>query len=239
MVGLFEAFSLKLVQLEQAVKSGHDELVQLLDQELQPMVTVILSQRAATPQEVHMQLKFLNGLIRDHADDHSSVVRNSAALARIIDRYFAGAMVDDGDLVHSALQPVAPPPHRHSLNDVFLNEAILDSLPDRIGAITMDYRYIYSNPANAQYLNRTQLGMIGGHVADFIDEESFYSQAKPAFDRCFTGEVVKYVHKGRRGGERFSTQCQMTPLRGSGKEILGAVIVLQKASEGASLELTV
>ena len=239
MVGLFEAFSIKLLQLEQAVRSGHDELVHLLDQELQPMVTVILAQKASTPQEVHMQLKFLNGLIRDHADDHSSVARNSAALSTILDRYFAGAPQEDLETPHDAAPPVLVPPHRHGLEDVFLNDAILDSLPDRIGAITMDYRYIYSNPVNARYLNRTPLTMIGGHVAEFIDEESFHKQAKPAFDRCFAGETIDYIHKGRRNGEAFSTSCHMTPLRGSSKEIMGAVIVLHKVSDDAKLEMTV
>lgn len=238
MVGLFEAFSIKLLQLEQAVRSGHDELVHLLDQELQPMVTVILAQKASTPQEVHLQLKFLNGLIRDHADDHSSVARNSAALSMVLDRYFASAPQDDLERLYDASQPVMPP-LRHGAEDVFLNDAILDSLPDRVGAITMDYRYIYSNPVNARHLNRTPLSMIGGHVAEFIDEESFYNQAKPAFDRCFAGETITYVHQGRRNGELFSTSCHMTPLRGSSKEIMGAVIVLHNVSDKATLELTV
>lgn len=236
LLGLFDTFSLKCDQLKQAVADGHDDLVRILDSELEPIIADILSYRAETSEEAHMQLQFLNGLIREEAEDRSSVMRRSAAMSMLIDRYFKAAK-EAGDTLK-------PPPRKPENRPTFfvqeqplLNEAVLDSLPDRVGVITRDYRYLYANHANAAFLGRTPLSMVGCHVSEFIGEESFKAMAKPAFDKCFGGATVDYLHRGRRNSEDFTTRCRMTPLRGSGKEIIGAVIVLQNVGEMASLEI--
>lgn len=236
MLGLFDAFSLKCTQLRQAVACGHDDLVRLLDKELEPMIAEILSYRAETREEAHMQLQFLNGLIRDEADDKSSVVRRSAAMSMLIDRYFrANSNGCDGfqqplskDIRSTlSLEPVEQP---------LFNEAVLDCIPDRVGVITRDYRYLYANQANAQFVGKSTLSMIGCHVVEFIGEDSFEKMARPAFDNCFEGNIVDYIHKGRRSSKTFTTRCRMTPLRGPKSEIIGAVIVLQNTAALMELE---
>ncbi len=235
MLGLFDAFSLKCIQLKQAVACGHDDLVRLLDKELEPMIADILSFRAENREEAHMQLQFLNGLIRDEADDKSSVTRRSAAMAMLIDRYFRTSGDGKDSLQQLLPRPLEKPAAFELAEQPLLNEAILDSLPDRVGVITRDYRYLYSNQENAQFLGRTTLSMIGCHVSEFVGEESFSKLAKPAFDKCFKGEKIDYIHKGRRNRENFATRCRMTPLRGVQNEIIGAVIVLQHADQSATL----
>lgn len=236
LLGFFEAFSLKCTQLKQAVASGDDDLVRLLDKELEPMIADILSFRAQTREAAHMQLQFLNGLIRDEADDRSSVTRRSAAMSMLIDRYF-GPSGDEGEAFQRAF------PHLKNNQSAFepadqplLNEAILDSLPDRVAVITRDYRYLFANQANARFLNRTALSLVGCHVSDLVGVKSFEALAKPAFDKCFRGETVDYVHVGCRASKAFSTRCRMTPLRGVNQDIIGAVVVLQSVNEAALLE---
>lgn len=235
LLGLFDAFSLKCGQLKQAVAGGHDGLVRLLDQELEPIIADILAYRAKTCEEAHMQLQFLNGLIREEAEDRSSVIRRSTAMSMLIDRYFQAANEAGDTLRPPSRKPENGLPFGVSDQPLF-NQAVLDTLPDRVGVITRDYRYLYANQANAAFLGRTQLSMVGCHVSDFIGEESFTMQAKPAFDRCFGGEVVDYVHHGRRDGENFTTRCRMKPLRAVSNDIIGAVITLQSAGEMVAIE---
>ncbi|WP_284758171.1 PAS domain-containing protein [Agrobacterium sp. fls2-241-TYG-188a] len=228
LLGLFDAFSLKCTQLRQAVACGYDDLVRLLDKELEPMIAEILAYRAETREEAHMQLQFLNGLIRDEADDKSTVVRRSAAMSMLIDRYFRNSSNGrDGFQQPPVGGPQSALPFENVEQPLF-NEAVLDCLPDRVGVITRDHRYLYANQANAQFIGKSPLSMIGCHVAEFIGEESFEKMARPAFNRCFEGNVVDYIHKGRRGCSTFTTRCRMTPLRGTKNEIIGAVIVLQE-----------
>ncbi len=234
--GLFQAFSIRCVQLRKAVKLGEDELVRLVDRGLEPIIDDILSYEAKTPEEVREQLQFVATLIRDEADDKSAVVRRAAAMSALINRYSNG--VDGGrSAAWSASKSMqdhgaSPGVQDHAL----LNEAILDSLPDRVGVVTRDYRYLYSNQQNARAINKNPLSMIGCHVSEFIGEESFRVQAKPAYDRCFAGEVMDYVHHGVRNGKAFSTRCRMTPLHASNKTIIGAIIVLQNIDETVALE---
>lgn len=236
MRGLFDAFSLKCAQLKHAVTGGNDHLVRMLDRELEPIIADILAHRAQTSEDAHMQLQFLNGLIRDEAEDKSSVMRRSAAMSMLIDRYFqAGEELVDA--VKFPFRKVEKEPVQVMPDQSLLNEAVLDILPDRIGVITRDYRYLYSNQANADFLGRTPLSMVGCHVSEFIGEESFKALAKPAFDKCFAGAVVDYMHHGRRDNPDFTTRCRLTPLRASNKEIVGAAMVLQGVDDLVELEL--
>ena len=235
LIELFDAFSLKCVQLKQAVANGHDELVRLLDRELEPMIADILSCRATTGEDAYRQLQFLNGLIRDEADDRSSVTRRSAAMSMLIDRYFRGAKEgDDG-----CEQPLVQRENSRGCSvqaQPLFNEAILDSLPDRIGVITRDYRYLYANRVNASFLGYSQLAIVGIHVLEFIGEKSFETFAKPAFDRCFAGHMIDYMHHGRRDHDDFRARCRMSPLRAVNNEIIGAVVVIQEVHSLAAME---
>lgn len=231
--GLFQAFSIKCVQLRKAVDQGQDDLVRLVDRELEPIISDILSYQADTPDEVHTQLQFLATLIREEADDKAAVIRRATAMSSLLDRYILGGTVPDSSMPRLAQA-------RPSIQDIYdqslFNEAILESLPDRVGVITRDYRYLFTNQVNARVLNKSPLAMIGCHVAEFIGDESFSTQAKPAFDRCFAGEKIDYVHHGSRNKRDFATRCRMTPLRASNNQIMGAVIVLQSAEEMVALE---
>ncbi len=236
MLGLFEAFSRKCIQLKQAVANGHDDLVRVLDRELEPMIEDILAYRAETREDVLMQLQFLNSLIRDEADDKSSVIRRSASMSMLFDRYLRHTGTGGDRSAQPALHRTNGGFGFERPDQPLFNEAILDSLPDRVGVITRDYRYLYSNQANAQYLRHTTLSMIGCHVVDFIGEESFKTMAQPAFEKCFRGDKVDYLHRGRRNSSSFTTRCRMSPLRSASNEIIGAVIVLQNTDKSATVE---
>jgi len=232
----FQAFEVKSFQLRQTISQGNDELVQSFDRELQAIVNDILCYQASTREELYRQFQFLCTLVRDEADDRLAVVRRSVMMSGLIDRYFRDhSDPSDADLFVAIPRPAkasAPADYEQPL----FNEAILDSLDDHIIVVTDDYRYLYTNDAYAKGKNRTRLSLIGCHVTEFIDEDVFYLQAKPALDRCFAGEKVGYIHHAYRDGQRVATSCRMTPLRASNNHVTGAVVVLTNVDEMATLE---
>jgi len=226
LLSLFEAFSVKCVQLQQAIRAGNDELIRILDRDLEPLTALILAYKAANAYEVHMQLQFVSNLIREDAADRSCVVRHTSALSVLIDRYFSDTADGHTQLPAAEIEPSGP----FLRDDNFLNEAILDSLPDRVAVITTDYRYLYSNPQNANHLNRRPIDLIGRHISDLIGEQRFQVGTREQFDRCFSGETVDFVKRRQCDEDVITTRCRMTPLRTGRNVVIGALVVLQDLS---------
>jgi PAS domain-containing protein len=186
--------------------------------------------------EIYMQLQFMSNLIRQEADDCSSVMRNCSALATLLHRYFAGADVAAMDVL---LSFSSERPDRGSSafgNDQILSDIALDSLPDRVAVITRDYRYLYSNAANNAYLNVNSMDLLGRHLSDFIGVERFERRAKHKLDACFAGESVDYIYRSyflADAGQPI--RCRMTPLRIAKGEIIGALLMLQDAKVTADV----
>lgn len=229
LVPLFEAVSLKCQQLQQAIRVGDDHLVRLLDRELEPLIAAVVDYRAHSEREVQQQLRFIGNLIREDADDRSCVLRHSAMLSVLIDRYF-------GCDEHRVTAPAATRVRPSDLpgDDVFLNETILNSLPDRVAVVTTDYRYLYSNPLHSRFYGRQPLDIIGRHVAELVGADFFEEVARDRLDRCFLGATLDFdgmLQSMRGGGGRV--RCRMSPLAAPHGRIIGALIVMQDMPQGA------
>lgn len=225
MLGLFEAFSIKCLQLQQAVCAGHDELVRALDSELDPLIGIILSYKAENSYEMHMQMQFLAALIREDAEDSSSVIRHSAAMSMLIDRYFADSGANKVSVHAPAIDAKTK---KKSYPDALFSEVVLEALPDRIAVITKDYCYLYANSLHSKYLNRTQLSLIGCSVSEFMGREYFEIKVKPNLDRCFAGESLDYAHEQLEQGSAVTLRYRMTPLRSTDNSIVGALVIIQQ-----------
>lgn len=227
MLTLFEEFSQKCLELQQAVRAGRDDLVRRIDSEIDPLINIILDYRAQSGEELHMQLQFLSNLIREHANNPSGVVRYTATLSMLLDRYFSnGRGVGFGGAARSPVPQSASMMLDYDYGP--LGEDIVENLPDRVAVVTTDYRYLYSNVANARYLGVRPIALIGRHVREFVGESRFENHARQKFDRCFAGETLDYVYSRENDGERSSARCWMRPLRSGQKQVVsGAIVVLQ------------
>ncbi len=235
MLAFVETYSFKCAQLQQAIRSGDDGLVRLLDREIEPLVATILAHGAGNAFEIYVQLQFVNSLILAAGDDRSSVSRYAAALAVLLDRYFPSIVADAGmpDALPDGRRPNVQP---RPADDSLLNEVILDSLPDRVAVVTRDYRYLYSNPVNCAHLGKSKFELVGRHVMEFVGPQRFMERAKPRLDRCFAGEASDYLYDRQgEGGATETIRCRMTPLRGSNEEVVGATIHLHEACLTASV----
>ncbi|SCB45320.1 PAS fold-containing protein [Rhizobium miluonense] len=231
LLALFHAFSTKCSQIQRAIKLGDDELVDALDSELEPLIAAILAYKATSLLEIYMQLQFMNNLIREESDDRARVVRNSASLSVLIDRYFGGANESATDVL------MAFSTKREEHDELFgfdegsvLNDVILNSLPDRVAVVTRDYRYLYSNAANSEFLKSKQMELVGRHISEFVGSEYFESNVKVKLDACFAGEKVECIYPSYRQTEPGKIlHCSMTPLRAKA-EVIGALLVVHEAS---------
>jgi PAS domain-containing protein len=221
---LVELFWFKYSQLQHAVRSGDERLVAILDREIEPTLTAVFHQEARDMAELRSQFQMMVDLLREEADDKSCVLRQSRYLKMLMDRYFGPNTAAQTDL-HAGVQRIAV---SRVADDGLLNEAILDSLPDRVAVITTDYRYLYSNPLNASRLREKPIDLVGRHIAEFVGVQRFETRVKRHLDRCFAGEVVEYNYISPRQADAV-TRCRMTPCRSSAGETLGAILVLQEA----------
>ncbi len=238
LLALFHAFSVKCSEIQRAIRMGNDSLVGILDRELEPIVAAILAYKARSNLEIYMQLQFMSSLIRREADDRSRVVRNSSALSLLLHRYFS----DSNDAATEAmlfLSSEKPDPEAAVFNngDV-LSDIILDGLPDRVAVITRDYRYLYSNTANSDWLKIKPIDLLGRHLAEVIGAEWFEQRVKHKLDACFSGEAVDYVCRSYFPGEADKLlRCRMTPVRRAKDEIVGALLILQDADVTADVAM--
>ncbi|MDK4723034.1 MULTISPECIES: PAS domain-containing protein [Rhizobium] len=229
MLALFHAFSTKCNQIQRAIKLGDDELVASLDSELEPLIAAILAYKATSLLEIYMQLQFMNNLIREEADDRSRVMHNSASLSVLIDRYFGGANQAASEVLRAFSSEKTSLDNELGFGEgSVLNDVILDSLPDRVAVVTQDYRYLYSNAANSEFLKSKPMELVGRHISEFIGSDYFESSVKAKLDACFAGEKVECLYPSFRQVESGKVlHCTMTPLRAK-TEVIGALLVMHE-----------
>ncbi|NGO63094.1 PAS domain-containing protein [Rhizobium daejeonense] len=224
---LFEAVSMKSVQLQQAIRVGDDRLVRLLDRELDPLISAVVNYRAADMQEVQLQLRFVGNLIREDADDRSCVLRHAATLSILLDRYFGSEAKLCSDI------PADAPRVSGLGEDDLLNESILNNLPDRVAVVTLDYRYLYANPAHANFVGSTPLDLVGRRIFDFLGDIEASVAIERNLDRCFAGERVDSSYFHRVESRCSLMRCRLTPLRTSRGDVIGAVMTLMDGVKAA------
>ncbi|NLS15673.1 PAS domain-containing protein [Rhizobium sp. P40RR-XXII] len=229
MLALFHAFSTKCNQIQRAIKLGDDELVASLDRELEPLIAAILAYKATSLLEIYMQLQFMNNLIREESDDRSRVMHNSASLSVLIDRYFGGANESAGEILRAFSSEKTDRDEAFGFEESsVLNDVILDSLPNRVAVITRDYRYLYSNAANSEFLKSKPMDLVGRHISEFVGSDYFESNVKAKLDTCFAGEQVECLYPADRQVELGKVlHCTITPLRAK-SEVIGALVVMHE-----------
>ncbi len=216
LLSLLQAFDVKSAQLRQAVFLGDDALVAIVDREIEPLVTAILGHRAETQDDIRQQLHFVGALIRDEAEDKTSVLRHVNALSALIDRYHAGSGIEAA--------PVASVPSLVASGRLF-SDMLLDSLSERIAVLTRDCRVLYANRAYARNFRRNPVDLIGCHIAEVIGEDCFESGLREDLARCFLGEERAFRYTVRKDGGLLVVG-RATPLGAVSGGMLGALLVI-------------
>ncbi len=204
-------------------------LVNVLDREMLPLLNAIHQQDALTATDARLQFQFIVDLLQKEADDMSSVLRQCEALQALVDRYFSA---DHGEKFENSRATVSAQCRQNNpWDEGFLNEAILNCMPDRIAVITTDYRYLYTNPANAERLNERPMDLVGRHIVEFVGFRRFEQRVKPNLDRCFCGEMIDYTFAKDLNSHTVVVRCRMTPCKSNTGKIIGAILTLQEIAD--------
>lgn len=226
---LIDLFWFKYSQLQYAVKSGDDLLINILDREIEPVLDAIYHEEANDSVDARLQFQFVLDLLQKEAGDVSSVLRQRDALQTLADRYFAAG---SGDVFEKSFAPqTSGGLQKGRVDEGFLNEAILDCMPDRIAVITSDYRYLYTNSVNAARLEERPIDLVGRHIVEFVGIQRFEQRVKPNLDKCFAGEVVDYTFTKDVDDRTIVVRCRMTPCMSSTGKIIGAILILQEIAD--------
>lgn len=225
---LIDLFWFKYSQLQYAVKSGDDLLISILDREIEPVLSAIYQEEATNVADARLQFQFVLDLLRREADDITSVLRQQDVLQSLADRYFS---IENGRILGDKWQPAPVIVHRGRVDEGFLNEAILDCMPDRIAVITPDYRYLYTNPVNAARLDERPMDLVGRHIVEFVGIQRFEQRVKPNLDKCFAGEMVDYTFAKDVDNRVIVVRCRMTPCMSSTGKVIGAILILQEIAD--------
>ena len=218
---LIQQFERIASELLLAVRREDEDQVDRLDVRLQNVVRSIFEMQARSRSEISTQINFFNRLALRDCEDGSSVGRYTDMMSSLFDRY-----MDSNDTFKASRSTAA----QHLLADGYdpsLHELVLDSIPERVAVIGLDYRYIYCNKRNADFHDKRPIDFIGRHLLDMIDMERFQSRAKLRLDQCFGGARVSYSYEAPDArGRMFEVVCRMTPFADKDTKIAGAVLVL-------------
>lgn len=243
MLGLFQAFSLRCSQIDEAIRLGDDARVSSLDGSIDALIETIIGYKATNLFYAHMQMQFVGCLIDQYAEDSESVREHVKLLSYMMEQYLGSTVPRwqmpplermDRERVDRERSPAPAAYVPNTDNGNFLNAAILEALPDRMSVVTKDYRYLYANAATSQHFGKKPMEMIGRHIMEFAGEKRFRDCIKGLLDRCFNGETCEHVYDRKEDVLSKPTRYRMSPLRDSSGYVIGALILAQDVNSSAA-----
>lgn len=230
MEALIETFWTKYDELQEAIERNDGTATSALDRELDPLLLAIFSSQSKDPASIQAQFRFALKLLNEEADDHSCVRRNAHLLQTLVERYLVPQVGLSGDRRATTESPDAAAIDDATV-DGFLDDAVLNSISDRIMVIAPGYRIFYSNETNARRLDIPRDDLIGRHFAEFVGLNRFQNEMKPNLDRCFAGESISLTYADQVDGQTLVVRCRMSPFRSGSSQLIGALLVLQETAD--------
>lgn len=217
LIGRFHELSRHLAV---AVRNEDEDAVLQIDQEIVEVERRILSCSAKGRHEIDRQIGFFSDLVARHSSDADSVLKYTAMLTSLFSRYFDAEST-------GRINPVQRRGKISRGYDTSVAELVLDSLPERVAVVDLDYRYIYTNERNAAFHGEASSSFIGRHIVDVVGQERFENRVKAKLDACFSGASLSYNYEiAKPEGRKFDVSCRMTPFCGPDDVIHGALMLL-------------
>ncbi len=114
--------------------------------------------------------------------------------------------------------------------------AVIEQSADRVSVIDRNYRFRMTNKANSDFHGSSVREMIGRHLVDFVGEGYFRRFSKPALDRCFRGEDIRFRRPNRdQHGAVVTIEISLEPFRETDGKITGAIARLRDVSEAQAM----
>ncbi len=231
MKALIDLFWSKYSDLRKAVEREDDDAVSRLDRELDPLIQAILGSQGQDPATIRSQFRFALDLLNEEADDRGCVRRNGHLLQMLVERYLlTGHELSEGPQAAFDDQPQQPADVAQAIIDGFLDDAVLNELPERVVVIAPGYRIFYSNETNARRMEMPREKLIGRHFAEFVGVHHFRNELQPSLDRCFKGDSVSLTYAEQIDSQTVVVHCRMSPISRS-STLIGALVVMQETAD--------
>lgn len=170
----------------------------------------ILKHSSAEPRVTITQLRFLMTQLVGMAADPD----RAAALRTLCQQHL------DHLAAALATAPAPSPALAHPGHEY----AYLDSLRDRVALIGRDYRYKFTNAANANYHNETQQSFVGRPNWLLVSDNYFETVSKPRFDACFAGETRSFVSAHQHSNPARLFAVNFDPVRNAIGEVEAVMV---------------
>lgn len=231
---LIERLRMKIQQLKHAVSGGDDLLVSAIDRDIQKSLYLLLEAHAATPRELHQQLRFFAELILNEADDAQTVTRCTDALVQLLDRSFRRPGSDMGRWL--APQRGKPSPLTVT-DDMNLYQAMLDAMCDQIVLVGRDARIIYANRAFCSARGLRPLDCIGRKFQELQVGGDLDADFEWRLLACVAGDAsIGHSGGGARHPHGDFSPVELQPVfMGRGAAIGAMIIIHQPVSNSLSM----
>ncbi|CAN7478641.1 PAS domain-containing protein [Rhizobium sp. LjRoot30] len=228
---LIDLFWAKYAELKMAVETGQERSLVKLDREVEALLERIFEQTATNALEIQMQFLVAIELLKKEAEDRCCVLRHAENLQRVVERHLlpgAGSELLPRLAQLSSLALTVQASTREDAIDI----AMLENLPDRAAIISPDYRYLFSNKANAVAHEMLQEQINGCHIGEFVGLHRFVQGFKDKLDRAFAGEAVEYTYAEQVDGRTRVMRCRMSPYRGpQDAHLVGALLMMEEIAD--------
>jgi PAS domain-containing protein len=101
----------------------------------------------------------------------------------------------------------------------------LDSLSDRVGLLDLEYRYLYTNAANARHHGKDAADFVGRTSASMVGDGLFRNHTKPMFDAAFAGRSTSVVVAQHAGADARIYSTQFDPVIGPNGRCMAVLAV--------------
>jgi len=205
--------------LQQAiVKHGRnmmpEDVARLLD-ERERIFSQISRYRSKHTAVTLAQLKFLLEMLSDRTKDARELARLKKRCLAIAERLADGSKAKASA---SAISKVG------ELTDDSLR--LLDTIADRVAICDANYRYLYSNKANADFHGAVAKDFVGMSPRSIVGSRVFQKLTKPSVDRGLAGNSFALkVGFRRKVGDPVTFAAQLDPLRTSSGKIFAVILV--------------
>lgn len=214
----------RLLKSYEFLKNSHKELRGAmsesgqsdLEQSLNRLFVDILMHSSDDPRVTLAQTRFLMGGLMDLTSDpdKGKVLRD--ACQRHLDRLQKHLSEQaPRSVARPQREPVMPDLERTSqgrVNVTSLQYRYFDSLTDRVAILDAEYRYIFTNAANARFHARPASEFVGLHNWQLVGKTFFETRNKARFDICLTGQSVSFVAPHPMGDPSTLYAVNMDPV---------------------------
>lgn len=111
---------------------------------------------------------------------------------------------------------------------------LLDNLTDRVAVADRNYRYLYTNNANAAFHGQTPADILGKSAVTVVGKRRFEEITEPTFEKCFAGQSLTIPVTYLRGKRKLTYSLSCEPVRNDRGKVIGAICIGRDISKSAS-----